>query len=230
MKFVQLRCLVALADADLRLSVAADYARVSERVLLEHLKQIEDELGLPIVLRRGRKVEAITRAGTGIIRRARVVMEGVAGIQGFGRQVALGRHDQLVISATHTHAKYTLPQALAGFRLQYPDVTVLVREPPRRQEEQGVDVRANLVVLSTSGAVPGHGAAVPLYRWRRCIVVPHGHALARTDIALTLARVAAFPLVSYHASARRASSLQRAFADEGLTPQLSITTLNADLV
>jgi LysR family transcriptional regulator, cys regulon transcriptional activator len=227
---VQLRCLVALADSDLRLSVAAHQAHVSERVLLEQLKQIEQELGLPIVLRRGRRIEAITRAGTGIIRRARAVIAGVAGIQEFSFQEGAGKPGRLIVCATHTQAKYALPGALAAFRKEFPNVTVLVREPLLRHEEQEVETCADLVICSTSGSPPGDGAAIPLYTWRRSLVVPHDHPLAGLGSGLTLRRIADFPLISYHPSTRRESSLLRAFASEGLQPQISVTTLNADLV
>lgn len=230
MNLVQLRCLVALADADLRLSLAARQAQVSERALLEQLKQIEVELGLPIVLRRGRRIEAITRAGIGIVRRARTVLTGVAGIQEFSFRQALPRPQQLIVCASHTQAKYALPRALAAFRKAFPDLTLLVREPSLRHRGQAREPCADLVICSTSGSPPGHGAAIPLYSWKRSLVVPRGHPLAGMGAALTLRRIADFPLISDCPWTRGDSSLQRAFAGEGLQPQVSVTTPNADLV
>src|SRR3546814_5847727 len=78
-------------------------------------------------------------------------------------------------------------------------------------------------MISTAGAEPTAGLAVPLYRWRRVLLVPRAHPLAALDRAPTLAELAAHPLISYDSSNRPDSSLQRAFAGEGVQPQVAMT-------
>ncbi|MCA1714542.1 MAG: CysB family transcriptional regulator, partial [Gammaproteobacteria bacterium] len=55
-------------------------------------------------------------------------------------------------------------------------------------------------------------------------------ALARAGTAPTLAQLAATPLVSYESSTRPESSLQQAFAQAGLSPQIAVTARDADLI
>lgn len=230
MNLVQLQCLVAIADADLRLDLAAIHAGVSQRALLGHIKQIEQELGLNLVLRRGRALEALTRTGAGVVRRARTVLDGVASIRDSGAYEDAGQAGALVIAATHTQARYLLPAPLAALRRLYPRLSLVLQEPVPRRKGRVAGLRADLIIHSTSGEAPVAEIAIPIYRWKRSLVVLPGHPLARLGRPPTLSDLIEHPLIG-HASANRVPSfLQRAYQGHALQPQLSISTPNADLV
>ncbi len=53
---------------------------------------------------------------------------------------------------------------------------------------------------------------MPLFRWRRSVVVPRGHPLTSLGREVRLADLDGQPLVSYESSLRPESSLHRAFA------------------
>jgi len=71
---------------------------------------------------------------------------------------------------------------------------------------------------------------VPSYRWDRSIVVPKGHELTNLGRKITLHDLAEFPLVTYVFSFGGQSSLKRAFADEGLEPDVVFTARDADVI
>ena len=89
---------------------------------------------------------------------------------------------------------------------------------------------ADIAIISTAGDEPQAGIAVPLYRWRRLVLVPRGHALDKEGAAPTMADLSTQPLISYESSTRPGSSLQRAFAKVGLEPNIALTALDADLI
>ena len=60
--------------------------------------------------------------------------------------------------------------------------------------------------------------------------VPASHPLAGIGRAPTLIELSRYPLVSYESSIRPESSLRRAFAVEGVEPQLAMTARDADLI
>jgi DNA-binding transcriptional LysR family regulator len=62
------------------------------------------------------------------------------------------------------------------------------------------------------------------------LVVPRGHALAALNRRITLSDLAKHPLVSYESSLRPESSLRKAFAAAGETPQFAFTSRDADLI
>jgi DNA-binding transcriptional LysR family regulator len=89
---------------------------------------------------------------------------------------------------------------------------------------------ADIAIVSSVGPVPAGGHAIPLYRWKRVVVVPKAHPLAALGRGPTLTELAAHPLVSYHSTSQPESSLRRVFSAAGLEPAVAMTAHDADLI
>jgi DNA-binding transcriptional LysR family regulator len=61
MTLTQLRYLVAIADAELNITLAASRVHATQPGLSKQLKQLEDELGFLLFVRKGRSLESVTR-------------------------------------------------------------------------------------------------------------------------------------------------------------------------
>ncbi|WCE05025.1 LysR family transcriptional regulator [Pseudoxanthomonas sp. JBR18] len=232
MTLTQLRYLVAIADAEFNITVAAARVHATQPGLSKQLKQLEDELGFLLFVRKGRSLESVTPAGEEVIQRARLVLAEANNIRTYAANQRRESQGQLVLATTHTQSRFVLPHAVAQIKRAYPQVSVHLQQAA---ESDALDLLgrgdADMAVISTSGDVPPAGLAVPLYRWRRLVVVPRGHALDRKGApAPDLATLAAQPLISYESSTRPGSSLQRAFAEAGLEPDIALTALDADLI
>lgn len=231
MTLTQLRYLVAIADADFNITLAAARVHATQPGLSKQLKQLEDELGFLLFVRKGRSLESVTPAGAEVIARARAVLAEANNIRSYAANQRRESHGQLIVATTHTQARFVLPPAIARVKLAWPQVSVHLQQAA---ESQALDLLsagdADIAVVSTAGNVPPAGIAVPLYRWRRLALVPRGHALDSGDAAPGLAELAAQPLISYESSTRPESSLQRAFTGEGLEPNIALTALDADLI
>jgi LysR family cys regulon transcriptional activator len=231
MTLTQLRYLVAIVDAGLNITLAAERVHATQPGLSKQLKQLEDELGFQLFTRRGRSLDALTPAGGEVLARARRILAETANIRTFAANQRGEISGELTIVTTHTQARFVLPPAIAAVRRAYPAVSVRI-EPAGDAEVQERLLRGetDLAVISTAGPAPEGGLAIPLFRWQRRVLVPHGHRLAALTRAPTLAEVAAEPLVSYESSLRADSSLRRAFAAAGLEPRLAMTARDADLI
>ncbi|MCW4454678.1 LysR family transcriptional regulator [Flavobacterium sp. MXW15] len=231
MTLTQLRYLVAIADAELNITLAATRVHATQPGLSKQLKQLEDELGFLLFVRKGRSLEAVTPAGTEVIARARSVLAEANNIRTYAANQRRESQGQLILTTTHTQARFVLPPAVARIKQAYPQVSVHLQQAA---ESDALDLLsqgdADIAVISTAGSEPGAGIAVPLYRWRRLVLVPKGHALDRAGGIPDLAALAAQPLISYESSTRANSSLQRAFAAHGLAPDIALTALDADLI
>lgn len=231
MTLTQLRYLVAIADAELNITLAATRVHATQPGLSKQLKQLEDELGFLLFVRKGRSLESVTPAGVEVIARARAVLAEANNIRTYAANQRRESQGQLVLTTTHTQARFVLPPAVARIKQAYPQVSVHLQQAA---ESDALDLLsqgdADIAVVSTAGSEPGAGIAIPLYRWRRLVLVPKGHPLDQAGSAPDLAALAACPLISYESSTRPGSSLQRAFADAGLVPDLSLTALDADLI
>ena len=231
MTLTQLRYLVAIADAGLNITLAAARVHATQPGLSKQLKQLEDELGFLLFVRKGRSLEAITPAGAEVLERARVILAETANIRAYAANQRRESHGQLTITTTHTQARFVLPPAIARIKREFPQVSVHLQQSA---EGAALDLLsqgdADMAVVSTAGGEPQGGIAVPLYRWRRLALVPRGHELDRAGRAPDMAELSRHPLISYESSVRPESSLQRAFASVGLEPNLALTALDADLI
>jgi DNA-binding transcriptional LysR family regulator len=232
MTLVQLRYFVAIVDAGLNITLAAERVHATQPGLSKQLKALEDELGFLLFARRGRSLETLTPAGTQVLGHARRMLEDAANIRRFAANARGENAGRLVLATTHTQARHVLPPAIAGVRRAFPDVSVhLLPVADSDVLAQLVRGEADFAVISTSGEPPKEGGvAVPLYRWRRVVLVPRTHALAALGRAPTLAELAAHPLVSYESSHNADSSFRRAFVRAGLEPGLAMTARDADLI
>jgi len=230
MTLVQLRCLLAIVDAGLNITLAAEQIHATQPALSKQLKQLEDELGFALFTRRGKSLGALTAAGAQVVERARIIHGEARNIRALAANLRSEAHGVLRIAATHTQARYALPRAVAALRERYPDVGVQLLPGGDAaildHLERG---SADLAVLSTAGVAPS-GLALPVYRWQRVALVPQAHALARLDRPVTLAELAAQPLLSYESSLRPESSLRRAFDAAELPLRLALTAHDADLI
>lgn len=231
MTLTQLRYLVAIADADLNITLAAARVHATQPGLSKQLKQLEDELGFLLFVRKGRSLEAITPAGGEVIERARAVLAEANNIRTYAANQRRESQGQLILATTHTQARFVLPPAIARIKRDYPQVSVHLQQAG---ESQALDLLsqgdADIAVISTAGDEPQAGIAVPLYRWRRLVLVPRGHALDQAGSVPGMRELARQPLISYESSTRPESSLQRAFASVGLEPTIALTALDADLI
>ncbi|MCG8275908.1 conserved hypothetical protein [uncultured Stenotrophomonas sp.] len=231
MTLTQLRYLVAIADAELNITLAATRVHATQPGLSKQLKQLEDELGFLLFVRKGRSLESVTPAGEEVIGRARAVLAEANNIRTYAANQRRESHGQLVLTTTHTQARFVLPPAVARIKQAYPQVSVHLQQAA---ESDALDLLgqgdADMAIVSTAGSEPTTGIAVPLYRWRRLVVVPKGHPLDRAGKVPDMAALAAHPLISYESSTRPNSSLRRAFAAKRLEPDLALTALDADLI
>lgn len=231
MTLVQLRCFAAIVDAGFNITQAAAQVHATQPALSKQLKQLEDALGYRLFLRHGRSLVDLTPAGRQVLEHTRRLLGEARNIRALAANQRAEADGELRVVTTHTQARFVLPPALAALRRAWPRTSIHL-EPAADAEvlarlERG---EADVALISSSGSEPAGGVAIPLYRWRRVVVVPRDHALARTGTAPTLATLAEVPLVSYESSSRADSSLAAAFADAGLAAHLAMTARDADVI
>ncbi|CAM5304565.1 LysR substrate-binding domain-containing protein [Rhodanobacter lindaniclasticus] len=231
MTLTQLRHLIAIADSGLNITLAAERVHATQPGLSKQLRQLEDELGFQLFVRKGKSLDAVTHAGEQVIERARIILAEAGNIRAIAANLRNEAHGELRIATTHTQARFALPAAIAALNASFPQVSVHL-EPTRdadvlaRLEAGQVD----LAIISSTGAAPAAGMAFAAYRWQRVIVTPLDHPLAARTTPPTLDELVTLPLISYDSSLRPESSLRRAFEEAGLTPQIAMTAGDADLI
>jgi LysR family cys regulon transcriptional activator len=226
----QLRYLCAVVDHGLNVSVAAEALFTSQPGISKQIRQLEDELGVPIFIRQGKRLAALTAGGEVIVATARRALQELNNLKRVGAEFKSEDTGALAIATTHTQARYVLPPVLKRFAERYPKVRLLLHQGnPAQVAEQ--TQRADVDVGIATEALADYPGLVslPCYTWNRCVLVPKGHPLAKVR-PLTLEALARYPIVTYDFSFTGRSQINAAFAAKGIEPNVVLTALDSDVI
>jgi LysR family cys regulon transcriptional activator len=227
----QLRYLLAIVDNGLNITAASEKLFTSQPGVSKQIRLLEEELDLRLFERKGRSLASVTPAGREVVARARSILQEIENIRTLALNTRHEAEGTLAIGTTHTQARYVLPDVVAGFRQRYPNVTLELHQGTSEQIADMVEARQIDFAIATGGQdLFSDLVMLPCYRWDRTILVPRDHELAQLDGPLTLETLARYPLVTYVFSFSGESSLKRAFAAEGLTPDVVFTARDADVI
>ncbi len=231
MKLQQLKYLLAIVDNGLNITAAAERMYTSQPGVSKQLKLLEEELGMQLFTRKGKSLGGITAGGHQVIERARIIMREADNIRSLASDYYQEEEGSLAIATTHTQARYVLPDIVAEFRKRFPKVGLNLHQGTSEQIADMVSANdIDFAIATGSNELFADLMLVPSYRWDRSIVVPKGHDLTKLDRKITLQDLAEFPLVTYVFSFGGQSSLKRAFANEGLDPDVVFTARDADVI
>ena len=118
----QLHYFVVVAE-ELNITRAAERLNMSQPPLSSQLKSLEDELGVQLFIR-GKRRLTITDAGTHLFYRARQILELSDQTQLELQSMEAGLSGELNISLVEGRAPFFLARWMAGFRGEFPRVTV----------------------------------------------------------------------------------------------------------
>ena len=231
MKLQQLKYLLAIVDNGLNITAAAERLYTSQPGVSKQLKLLEEELGLQLFIRKGKSLGGITAAGRQVIERARLIMQEVDNIRSLASDYYHEEEGTLSLATTHTQARYVLPEVIRGFRQRYPKVNLNLHQGTSEQIADMVAANEIDFAIATGARdLFSELLLVPSYHWDRKIIVPKDHELATIDGKVDLKELAKHPLVTYVFSFGGQSSLKKAFADEGLEPDVVFTARDADVI
>jgi LysR family cys regulon transcriptional activator len=226
----QLRYLCAVVDHGLNVSVAADALFTSQPGISKQIRQLEDELGVPIFIRQGKRLAALTAGGEVIVATARRALQELHNLKRVGAEFKSEDTGTLAIATTHTQARYVLPPVLKRFAERYPKVRLLLHQGnPVQVAEQTQRADADVGIATEAIADYPGLVSLPCYTWNRCVLVPKGHPLAKVR-PLTLEALARYPIVTYDFSFTGRSQINAAFAAKGIEANVVLTALDSDVI
>src|SRR3546814_9418448 len=124
MTLTQLRYLVAISDSGLNITLAAERVHATQPGLSKQIKQLEDELGFQLFMRKGRSLEGIAPAGQRVLAHARRIVDEAGNIRSYAANERGEHAGQLALATTHTQARYVLPAVIAAIQREFPRVNV----------------------------------------------------------------------------------------------------------
>ena len=230
MKLQQLRYIWEVAQHDLNVSATAQSLFTSQPGISKQIRLLEDELGVQIFARSGKHLTHITKAGEVIVKAAGDILQRAEGIRQMAQEFSDASRGTLTLATTHTQARYALPSVIAAFIEKYPEVTLHMQQgTPMQIAEMAAAGSVDFAIATEAMELFSELVMLPCYRWNRCILVPKAHPLCQVS-SLTLADVAAHPIVTYVFGFTGRSKLDDAFAQAGLQPHVVFTAADADVI
>jgi LysR family cys regulon transcriptional activator len=226
----QLRYLCAIVDHGLNVSDAAEALYTSQPGISKQIRQLEDEIGVPVFVRQGKRLASLTPAGEAVISTARRALKEIENLKRVGAEFEREDTGTLAISTTHTQARYVLPPVVRSFAERYPKVKLVIHQGnPVQVADHTARGEADVGIATETLATYRELVTLPCYQWNRVVLVPRGHPLARVK-PLTLAAVARHPIITYDFSFTGRSQINAAFDAAGLAPNIVLEALDADVI
>ena len=230
MKLQQLRYIWEVAHHDLNVSATAQSLFTSQPGISKQIRLLEDELGVEVFSRSGKHLTHVTPAGEVILELAGEILRKSESIKRVAQEFSNETSGTLSISTTHTQARYVLPGIIKEFMGSYPQVSLQMQQgTPLQIAEMAAEGTVDFAIATEALELFSDIVMLPCYRWNRCIVVPKDHPLASAS-KVTLEAVAEHPIVTYTFGFTGRSKLDDAFNSRGLTPKVTFTAVDADVI
>ncbi len=226
----QLRSLVTLVECGFSVSQAAERLHLVQPAVSQHLRQLEEELGVRLFSRHGKRLVGLSDAGERVLGYARDALAAVGSIIALGQDQVSEDRGLLRIAATHTQARYVLPPVIRQFAAVYPEVALEIHQGnPAQLIDLLLRDAVDLAVCTEGLGQQETLTAIPCYRWNRCVIAPLGHPVL-DRLPLTLEQLCEFPIITYVAGFTGRGNLSNAFAREGLHPRIVLSAADTDVI
>ncbi|MGA0571121.1 CysB family HTH-type transcriptional regulator [Variovorax sp. VNK109] len=230
MNLHQFRFVQEAARRNLNLTEAAKALHTSQPGVSKAIIELEEELGVEIFARHGKRLKRITEPGEHVLKSIELIMREVGNLKRIGEQFSAQDSGTLSIATTHTQARYVLPVPVAKLREAYPKVNVSLHQgAPDQVARMVIDEIAEIGIATESLSDYSELVTLPCYEWQHALVVPADHPLAKKE-RLTLDDIAAEPLITYHPSFTGRTRIDNAFAAKKLTPRIALEAIDSDVI
>jgi LysR family cys regulon transcriptional activator len=230
MNLQQLRYLNEIVRRDLKISDAALALYTSQPAISKQIKLLEEELGIQIFVRNGKRIAAITEPGKGLLAIAQRMLLDAENFKQFAQEFHSKDTGQLTIATTHTQARYALPPVVKKFIERYPKVKLgLHQGSPTQIAEQVLHGEADICIATESLSLYEGLVTLPCYEWHHCVITPPDHPLLK-EKTLTLKSIAQYPVITYDSAFSGRGKINDAFEKAGITPDIALTAIDADVI
>lgn len=230
MNFQQLRIVREAVRCNFNLTDVAAALYTSQSGVSKHIKDLEDELGVELFIRRGKRLLGLTEPGrelSGVVER---ILLDAANVRRVAQQFSQTSRGELTVATTHTQARYALPPAVAAFRKLFPDVRLVLHQgSPAELAQMLLAGEADIAIATESLLDSPDILAYPYYSWHHGVVVQEDHPLTQV-LPLTLEAIAEWPVITYHEGFTGRGHIDERFAAAGLSPDIVMSALDADVI
>ncbi len=234
MNFQQLRSIREASRCGFNLTEVANILYTSQPGVSRQIREVEEELGIEIFERNGKRLTGLTEPGKGILVIIERLLVEAENLRRASDDYIDHTKGTLTIATTHTQARYVLPKVVQAFRLAFPDVRIALQQSsPDHIADLVLSGKADIGIATEGLSKYKDLASFQCYEWSHVLVVPDGHpllALAERAEKIGLADLATWPLITYDIGFTGRSHIDDAFRSAGYHPDIVLTAMDADVI
>ncbi len=230
MNVQQLRYVAEVARQGLNVSDAAAALFTSQPGVSKQIRLMEEELGVDIFVRHGKRLTGITEPGQKVLAIAERMLRDMDNLRQVGQEFSNQDAGRLTIATTHTQARYALPPVVRQFIEQYPGVRLFLHQgSPIQVCEAVISGDADIAIATEAIDTFEDLVMLPCTQWNRCVIAPPGHPILEQK-PLTLEAIAKYPIITYDYAFTGRGKINKAFESRGLTPNVVLTAIDSDII
>ena len=207
---------------------ASEQLHLSQSTVSPHIKLLEEELGCPLFLRVGKRVQ-VTEAGRVLLQYAETIFRDLKNAEMAVREMNDLKRGTVRLGVGPTTLTHRLPHVLGDYARRFPDIELVVLAGTTEflldaLRAQHLDLA---VVMRTA---PQPGIAVTLLgQEEMIIVVNRDHPLARRK-TVEPADLASLRFILYEKNTAMQNLIDRFFESLGVTPRIAMEVENNEAV
>jgi LysR family cys regulon transcriptional activator len=230
MNLHQFRFVREAVRQNFNLTDAAKTLFTSQPGVSKAILELEDELGVDIFRRHGKRIRNLTEPGRKVLQSVEKILNEVENLKKIGSEHAATDQGNFVIATTHTQARYALPQIIAEFTKRFPKVRVSIQQGnPAHLAELVINDQADIAIATEGLSEVANLISLPGYQWKHSVVVPHGHPLLMKK-PLALEDLVQYPIITYDIEFAGRKKINEAFAKKNLLPDVVLEAIDADVI
>ncbi|HEY1059512.1 MAG TPA: CysB family HTH-type transcriptional regulator [Limnobacter sp.] len=230
MNFQQLRIVRETVRQGYNLTEVANTLYTSQPGVSKHIRDLEEELGVELFVRKGKRLMGLTDPGKELLVVVERMLLDARNIKNLAEQYSSRDVGQLTVVTTHTQARYSLPEVVSAFKRLFPKVHLRLHQgSPKEITQMLLDGQADIGIATEVLGNVDDLVSFPYYQWKHQVIVKNDHPLLQLDKP-TLADVAEYPVITYQEGFTGRIKIDETFAAHGLNPDIAISALDADVI
>ena len=230
MKLQQLKCIFQIVQSEFNISKASEVLNTSQPGVSKQIKLLEDEIGIKIFQRNGKRLVNLTEPGELVLSSIEKILQESNNIKVISEEYIEKDQGTFTIATTHTQARYKLPKVVEEFVKKYPKTNLNIHQGnPSQVTDQIINGEADVGIATESINLSEDILTIPCYQWNRCIVMPKNHPLTEVR-RITLEDLAAYPMITYDYAFTGSTIVSEVFKNANIEPNIMLTAIDADVI
>jgi len=226
----QLQAMITLINSDFSVSNTAEKLFLVQSAVSQQLKRLEQELGSPLFIRKGKRLTGLTELGKQVEQQARDSLNAVNNIRLLAQDHIKLAQGVLRIGCTHTQARYILPPVIHAFNKSFPDVELQMHQGnPQQLVEWAGNDEVDFSICTEELAESRKLESVSCYQWNRSLITLPDHPLQKIEKP-TLKDLCKYPIITYVVGFTGRQHFNQTFAKARLKPNTILSAADTDII